>query len=279
MSDRNWRVGRKVGRTIYDEDDNLIGTMDSPDLADIVVTSVNTVSEGTWLSVVERQEEAQRYAEARLAPYRTVLRQLLDWFESECRIDYDGVCQEHTLDNPCPVPVARALLGEAAARPEVTTGPGDSPVAASDTAAAGEPAVLASEAIAAVKAFLDVAERIIPVKLPPPEGGDEEGEGPVAWISADGLHNIRAAQRRGASHYSPQLGLGRPDDYNNIPLYLGSQPPKQVGVDTVALGYVNCSSEAAGGGHCIFLPGHDVECKFCYCDDTPCSYWTPKGAA
>lgn len=28
-----WRVGRRVGRTIYDADDRLIGVMDTPQLA------------------------------------------------------------------------------------------------------------------------------------------------------------------------------------------------------------------------------------------------------
>lgn len=43
-----WRVGRKVGRTIYvqvgdqpSDNDPLIGVMDTPDLAAIVVRSVN----------------------------------------------------------------------------------------------------------------------------------------------------------------------------------------------------------------------------------------------
>jgi hypothetical protein len=43
-----WRTGRKVGRTIYlqlgqdpSDDDVLIGVMDRPDLAEIVVDAVN----------------------------------------------------------------------------------------------------------------------------------------------------------------------------------------------------------------------------------------------
>ena len=36
----NWRVGRKVGRTIYDGD-TLIGVMDTPELAARVVEAVN----------------------------------------------------------------------------------------------------------------------------------------------------------------------------------------------------------------------------------------------
>jgi len=43
-----WRVGRHVGRTIYEQsgdepgdDDRLIGLMDTPELARIVVDAVN----------------------------------------------------------------------------------------------------------------------------------------------------------------------------------------------------------------------------------------------
>lgn len=36
-----WRTGRKVGRTIYDATDELIGVMDTPALAKIVVDAVN----------------------------------------------------------------------------------------------------------------------------------------------------------------------------------------------------------------------------------------------
>lgn len=36
-----WRVGRKVGRTIYDANDVLIGMMDTPGLAAVVVAAVN----------------------------------------------------------------------------------------------------------------------------------------------------------------------------------------------------------------------------------------------
>lgn len=38
---RPWRTGRKVGRTIYDADDRLIGLMDTPELAAWVVLAVN----------------------------------------------------------------------------------------------------------------------------------------------------------------------------------------------------------------------------------------------
>lgn len=36
-----WRVGRSVGRTIYDAHDQLLGVMDEPWLAAQVVTAVN----------------------------------------------------------------------------------------------------------------------------------------------------------------------------------------------------------------------------------------------
>lgn len=45
-----WRVGRKVGRTIYDADDVLIGLMDTPELAALVVASVNTQREKSTTS-------------------------------------------------------------------------------------------------------------------------------------------------------------------------------------------------------------------------------------
>jgi hypothetical protein len=47
-----WRVGRKVGRTIYrqtgsepSDDDELIGVMDTPELAALVVAAVNDRAE------------------------------------------------------------------------------------------------------------------------------------------------------------------------------------------------------------------------------------------
>ncbi len=36
-----WRVGKRVGRTIYDANDQLIGVMDTPELAAQVVAAVN----------------------------------------------------------------------------------------------------------------------------------------------------------------------------------------------------------------------------------------------
>jgi hypothetical protein len=42
---RPWRVGRSVGRTIYDATDELIGLMDTPELAEVVVGAVNAVED------------------------------------------------------------------------------------------------------------------------------------------------------------------------------------------------------------------------------------------
>lgn len=36
-----WRVGRRVGRTLYDANDQLIGVMDTPELAAQVVAAVS----------------------------------------------------------------------------------------------------------------------------------------------------------------------------------------------------------------------------------------------
>jgi hypothetical protein len=44
---------------------------------------------------------------------------------------------------------------------------------------------------------------------------------PIAWVSEDGLHNIKAARERGASHYSVQVRIDRLDDYDTVPLYAG----------------------------------------------------------
>ena len=48
-----WRVGRQIGRTIYLQEgddpctcDTLIGVMDTPDLAALVVKAVNACGEG-----------------------------------------------------------------------------------------------------------------------------------------------------------------------------------------------------------------------------------------
>jgi hypothetical protein len=42
---RPWRVGRQVVRTLYDAADQLIGVMDTPDLAATVVAAVNKETE------------------------------------------------------------------------------------------------------------------------------------------------------------------------------------------------------------------------------------------
>jgi hypothetical protein len=45
MGDTPWRVGSKVGRTVYDAHDRLIGVMDTPTLALLVVAAVNVMAE------------------------------------------------------------------------------------------------------------------------------------------------------------------------------------------------------------------------------------------
>ncbi len=45
-----WRVGTKVGRTIYDAADRLIGVMDTVDDAKLVVNSVNDSQVYDWYS-------------------------------------------------------------------------------------------------------------------------------------------------------------------------------------------------------------------------------------
>jgi hypothetical protein len=49
---RRWRVGRKVGRTIYlqvgdepSDDDVLVGVMDTPELAALAVAAVNALAD------------------------------------------------------------------------------------------------------------------------------------------------------------------------------------------------------------------------------------------
>ncbi len=63
-----WRVGRKLGRTLYIGDD-LVGMMDSPQLADFVVTAVNEAARMTFVNethaealrqVLSRAETAER---------------------------------------------------------------------------------------------------------------------------------------------------------------------------------------------------------------------------
>lgn len=42
---RPWRVGRKLGRTVYDADDQLLGLLDTRELALLVVAAVNDYTE------------------------------------------------------------------------------------------------------------------------------------------------------------------------------------------------------------------------------------------
>lgn len=52
-----WRTGRKVGRTIYDADDELIGVMDTTALAYHVVWGVNTACKSLGISAVAPPSE------------------------------------------------------------------------------------------------------------------------------------------------------------------------------------------------------------------------------
>lgn len=49
FGDRPWRVGRSVGRTVYDAHDRLIGVMDTPVLASLVVLGVNALDDASPL--------------------------------------------------------------------------------------------------------------------------------------------------------------------------------------------------------------------------------------
>lgn len=51
-----WRVGRSVGRTIYDANDALIGVMDTPELAQEVVDARNGVTPKPVGNVLDRNE-------------------------------------------------------------------------------------------------------------------------------------------------------------------------------------------------------------------------------
>jgi hypothetical protein len=58
-----WRQGRSVGRTIYDAQDELIGVMDRPDLAERVAQSVNdsAPAPGAALAAVLEELNATRW--------------------------------------------------------------------------------------------------------------------------------------------------------------------------------------------------------------------------
>lgn len=42
--DRPWRVGNSLGRTLYDVDGEFVGLMDTPELAQLVVSAVNAAA-------------------------------------------------------------------------------------------------------------------------------------------------------------------------------------------------------------------------------------------
>lgn len=55
-SSDHWRVGRKVGRTLYDAEDRLIGVMDTPELAQAVVDARNGVTPKPVGNVLDRSD-------------------------------------------------------------------------------------------------------------------------------------------------------------------------------------------------------------------------------
>jgi hypothetical protein len=51
---RPWRVGRSLGRTVYDADDRLLGMLDTSDLAAVVVACVNAQPAGATVTLDPR---------------------------------------------------------------------------------------------------------------------------------------------------------------------------------------------------------------------------------
>jgi hypothetical protein len=80
-----WRTGRKVGRTLY-IGDNLVGLMDTPELAELVATSVNEIVRIRALaeSQVVRDRSGEIAAWGRLDP-REVL--VCKFCEAPCSCD------------------------------------------------------------------------------------------------------------------------------------------------------------------------------------------------
>lgn len=87
-----WRTGRKVGRTIYDAQDELIGVMDTPELADRVVQAVNGLGtakqadeEPAVLAESARQSASLLYGRINDTPREVQVREitwsLLAWHE------------------------------------------------------------------------------------------------------------------------------------------------------------------------------------------------------
>ena len=55
-----WRTGRKVGRTLYNEDGELVGLLDTPELAERVAGALRMVNETTALRATVARLEAER---------------------------------------------------------------------------------------------------------------------------------------------------------------------------------------------------------------------------
>jgi len=78
--ERPWRVGRKVGRTLY-RGDTLIGVMDTPDLAAAVVAAVNAKPDPTGEAIALLRDFYNWSAEGPInlsAEDREKLRKVLD---------------------------------------------------------------------------------------------------------------------------------------------------------------------------------------------------------
>lgn len=97
-----WRTGRTLGRTVY-VGDRLVGLMDTSDLADHVVSSVNATTDVDGLTF-------------------TVTRKLLDSFldTDDCWFDHHGNCQAHGFDlergDKCPQAELKELLDDGTER-------------------------------------------------------------------------------------------------------------------------------------------------------------------
>ena len=55
-----WRTGRKVGRTLYNEDGELVGLLDTPELAERVAGALRMVNETTALRATVARLEGER---------------------------------------------------------------------------------------------------------------------------------------------------------------------------------------------------------------------------
>jgi hypothetical protein len=74
MGELRWRVGRKLGRTLY-LDDNVIGMVDTPALANWIVNTMNNKPpevEGEVCSCEECMRHGRRCIHKKLSPWKKV---------------------------------------------------------------------------------------------------------------------------------------------------------------------------------------------------------------